>query len=130
MLLVGPPGCGKTRLARQLPDLLPPLTEREALTITRIRSIAGLINNPTTLHSQRPFRAPHHSCSRAALLGGGVQAKPGELSLAHNGVLFLDELVDSLFIDSKHSHSLNPLQQNGVGIPLVFEIGMSSVGMA
>ena len=94
LLLVGPPGCGKTRLARQLPDLLPPLTEREALTITRIRSIAGLINNPTALHSQRPFRAPHHSCSRAALLGGGVQAKPGELSLAHNGVLFLDELAE------------------------------------
>lgn len=93
-MLVGPPGCGKTRLARQLPDLLPPLTEREAQDVTRIRSITGLIHDPTTLHNQRPFRAPHHSFSRASLLGDGVQPKPGELSLAHNGMLFLDELAE------------------------------------
>jgi len=94
LLMVGPPGCGKTLLARHLPHLLPPLTEREALEITQLHSIAGMLPQPISLLQQRPFRAPHHSCSVAALLGGGANPRPGELSLAHRGVLFLDELAE------------------------------------
>lgn len=90
--MVGPPGCGKTLLAQQLPGLLPPLDDAEALEITRLHSIAGLPGRREGLMRQRPFRAPHHSASAAALLGGGANPKPGELSLAHGGVLFLDEL--------------------------------------
>ena len=92
LLMVGPPGCGKTLLAQQLPALLPPLDDDEALDITRLHSIAGLPRNEKHLIRQRPFRAPHHSASAAALLGGGANPRPGELSLAHGGVLFLDEL--------------------------------------
>lgn len=92
LLMVGPPGCGKTLLAQQLPGLLPPLDDAEALEITRLHSIAGLPGRREGLMRQRPFRAPHHSASAAALLGGGANPKPGELSLAHGGVLFLDEL--------------------------------------
>ena len=94
LLLVGPPGCGKTHLAHQLPRLLPPLSRSEALTITRIQSVAGQLRDPSALPRTRPFRAPHHSCSAAALLGGGLSPQPGELSLAHGGVLFLDELAE------------------------------------
>ena len=94
LLFVGPPGCGKTHLAHQLPQLLPPLTRNEALTITRIHSVAGQLENSTQLMRERPFREPHHSCSAAALLGGGCNPRPGELSLAHGGVLFLDELAE------------------------------------
>ena len=94
LLMVGPPGCGKTHLARQLPSLLPPLSPDEALTITRIQSVAGQLEHPLNLQLQRPFRAPHHSSSAAALLGGGSHPRPGELSLAHGGVLFLDELAE------------------------------------
>ena len=93
LLLVGPPGCGKTRLAHQLPRLLPSLNQKEALTITRIHSIAGHLHGIEQLQQQRPFRSPHHSCSAAALLGGGRSPRPGEVSLAHGGVLFLDELA-------------------------------------
>lgn len=92
LLMVGPPGCGKTLLAQQLPGLLPPLDDDEALAITRLHSIAGLPCTGGGLIRQRPFRAPHHSASAAALLGGGANPRPGELSLAHGGVLFLDEL--------------------------------------
>ena len=84
----------QTHLAHQLPKLLPPLSRSEALTITRIQSVVGQLCNPGTLPRTRPFRAPHHSCSAAALLGGGVSPQPGELSLAHGGVLFLDELAE------------------------------------
>ena len=94
LLLVGPPGCGKSRLAHQLPQLLPPLEPEEALTIARIRSVAGEQQEPLNPEWIRPFRAPHHSCSAAALLGGGHNPRPGEVSLAHGGVLFLDELAE------------------------------------
>lgn len=92
LLLYGPPGVGKSLLARTLPGVLPPLTYREALEVTRIYSAAG--QDPGGLMVQRPFRAPHHSASRSALLGGGTPPRPGELSLAHCGVLFLDELPE------------------------------------
>ena len=94
LLMVGPPGCGKTLLARHLPQLLPPLSQQEALEISRVHSIAGVLAAGDGLVRQRPFRSPHHSCSVAALLGGGALPRPGELSLAHGGVLFLDELAE------------------------------------
>ena len=94
LLMVGPPGCGKTLLARQLRNLLPPLGREEALEITRIHSAAGHLMDIPRLLEQRPFREPHHSCSAAALLGGGRNPRPGELSLAHGGILFLDELAE------------------------------------
>jgi len=94
LLLVGPPGCGKTALAHQMPALLPPLEVKEALEIMRLHSIAGLNRGKGELIRQRPFRSPHHSATAAALLGGGANPRPGELSLAHGGVLFLDELTE------------------------------------
>ena len=93
-LLVGPPGAGKTMLARRLPSILPSLTEDEALEVTAIHSVAGLLTSTDAFITARPFRAPHHSISSAGLVGGGGIPRPGEVSLAHHGVLFLDELLE------------------------------------
>lgn len=93
-ILVGPPGAGKTMLAKRLPTILPPLSLQEALETTKIHSVAGKLPENSALISKRPFRAPHHTISDVALVGGGSTPQPGEISLAHNGVLFLDELPE------------------------------------
>jgi magnesium chelatase family protein len=94
LLMIGPPGAGKTMLARRLPGLLPPLSPEEALEVTAIHSVAGLLSASQRLSRARPFRAPHHTVSEVGLVGGGEGPRPGEVSLAHHGVLFLDELTE------------------------------------
>lgn len=94
ILMIGTPGAGKTMIAERLPSILPPLTEKERLELSKIYSVCGLLDNTTALLSERPFRSPHHSITNIGLVGGGSNLKPGEISLAHNGVLFLDELPE------------------------------------
>ena len=94
LIMIGPPGSGKSMLAKRLPSILPPLSLAESLETTQIHSVAGKLSRDTSLISQRPFRAPHHTISQVALVGGGQNPQPGEISLAHNGVLFLDELPE------------------------------------
>ncbi len=94
MIMCGPPGSGKTLLARSLPSILPPMTNEEALEVTKVYSVSGLLPLDTPLVRQRPFRAPHYTISSAGLVGGGHWPKPGEISLSHRGVLFLDELPE------------------------------------
>lgn len=94
LIMIGPPGSGKSMLAKRLPSILPPLSLAESLETTQIHSVAGKLSRDTSLISQRPFRAPHHTISQVGLAGGTSKAMPGEVSLAHNGVLFLDELTE------------------------------------
>ncbi len=94
LIMIGPPGAGKSMMAKRIPSILPPFTLHEALETTKIHSVAGKIGSETSLMVQRPYRCPHHTISDVALVGGGVYPQPGEISLAHNGVLFLDELPE------------------------------------
>lgn len=114
LLLVGPPGCGKTMLARRLPSILPAMTLHEALEVTKIYSVAGLLVARAGIVRSRPFRFPHHTISQPALVGGGALTKPGEISLAHHGVLFLDELPE--FSRSAIEVMRQPLEEGTVTI--------------
>jgi magnesium chelatase family protein len=114
VVLVGPPGCGKTMLARRVPSILPAMTTAEALDVTKVYSVAGLLGPRPRVVATRPFRAPHHTASRISLVGGGIQPRPGEISLAQNGVLYLDELGE--FPRSTLEVLRQPLEEGSVTI--------------
>lgn len=105
ILMIGPPGSGKTMISKCIPSIMPPMTYREALEVTKIHSIAGILDKSRGVVSVRPFRSPHHTATTVALTGGGKSARPGEISLAHNGVLFLDEMPEYA------RHTLETLRQ-------------------
>jgi magnesium chelatase family protein len=117
MLMVGPPGSGKSMLAQRLPSIMPPLSFDEALELTKLYSVAGLLTSKTALILERPFRAPHHSASASGLVGGGVVPKPGEISLSHMGILFLDELTE--FPRAHLDNLRQPLETSSVTISRV-----------
>jgi magnesium chelatase family protein len=114
VVLVGPPGCGKTMLARRVPSILPAMTADEALEVTKVYSVAGLLGPRPRVVATRPFRAPHHTASRVSLVGGGTQPRPGEISLATHGVLYLDELAE--FPRSTLEVLRQPLEEGAVTI--------------
>ncbi len=117
LLMIGAPGCGKTMLARRLVTILPPMTEEEALEVTKIYSVVNMLPNGDKIIVERPFRSPHHSISSSALLGGGTIPRPGEVTLSHNGVLFLDELPE--FERSTLEMLRQPLEDGEVNISRV-----------
>ncbi len=117
MLMTGTPGCGKSMIAKRIPTILPSMNEQEALEVTKIYSVSGLLKNKDNLITERPFRAPHHNASMNSLIGGGNSAMPGEISLAHNGVLFLDEIAE--FNKQSLDSLRQPLEDGNVTISRV-----------
>lgn len=116
--MVGPPGCGKSMIAKRIPTILPKMTEEESLEVMKIYSVANLLKDKGSLITERPFRSPHHNASINALIGGGVFALPGEISLAHHGVLFLDEMAE--FSKKALDSMRQPLEDHTVTISRVW----------